>query len=248
MRNKLILGVLSITLSCLWPVQHVMAAGKNVVAVQFAQGAAGVVLTGVVKGYDYIDYQIQASAGQIMNVTMQPSNLANYFNILPPGSRNAAMFIAGGGHESFERMLPSDGVYAVRVYLMRAAARRNESSHFTLSINVSGKPLRPLPSSADALIAGTHFHASSKIKCEPAYTTTRECDAFVIRRGFDGTATVALRWDKAWKRHILFVKGMPVAADVPQEMSYTLDQQGVYAIVFNGDERFEIPQALVWGG
>ncbi len=69
----------------------------------------------------------------------------------------------------------------------------------------------------------------------------------MIRRGFDGTATVELRWDKAKKRRILFVKGEPLVADVPQSMTSSRDERG-WRVTFNGDEHFEIPEPLVFGG
>ncbi|MCM2296275.1 hypothetical protein [Rhodoferax sp.] len=58
----------------------------------------------------------------------------------------------------------------------------------------------------------------------------------MIRRGFDGTATVELRWDTAKKRRILFVKGEPLAADVPQSMTSSRDERG-WRATFNGDEQ-----------
>jgi len=51
-------------------------------------------------------------------------------------------------------MLPADGDYRVRVYLVRAAARRNESSAYTLTIGVAGKALEALPGAQDALVPG----------------------------------------------------------------------------------------------
>lgn len=42
----------------------------------------------------------------------------------------------------------------------------------------------------------------------------RACDAFVIRRGLDGTATVDLRWNQGTStvfRRLLLVKGKPVS-------------------------------------
>lgn len=68
----------------------------------------------------------------------------------------------------------------------------------------------------------------------------------MIRRGFDGTATVELRWDKAKKRRILFVKGEPLVADVPQSMTSSRDERG-WRVTFNGDEHFEILEPLVFG-
>ena len=147
----------------------------------------------------------------------------------------------------FDGLLPDDGVYTIRVFLYRAAARRNEASDFTLTVGVTGTPLKPVPAKTDAVLPGTRYHASTTVSCEPAYTTTRECEALVIRRGFDGTATVELRWDGTWKRRILFVKGEPKAADVPEAMTFTRNERG-WQVTFNGDEHFEIPEPLVFGG
>jgi len=107
------------------------------------------------------------------------------------GSKDVAMYVGDTG-EDFKGVLPTDGDYTIRVYLVRAAARRDESSNYTLTITVTGKALAPIPTSKDALIPGTPFHASAKITCVPYIETfgekkPQECEAFVIRRGFDGT-------------------------------------------------------------
>ena len=69
---------------------------------------------------------------------------------------------AGQTGEDFTAVLPTDGDYTIRVYLMRAAARRNESSDYTLTVGVTGQALAPTPASQDALLPGTPFHASAK--------------------------------------------------------------------------------------
>ena len=74
-----------------------------------------------------------------------------------------------------------------------------------LTVGVSGQALAPIP--------GTSYHASAKIKCVPAFEASpRECDAFVIRRSFDGTATLDIP-GRVEKRSILFVKGIPTASN-----------------------------------
>lgn len=50
------------------------------------------------------------------------------------------MFIEGAGDKSFDGLLPADCIYTVRVYLVRAAARRNKGSNYTLAVGVTGKP------------------------------------------------------------------------------------------------------------
>ena len=118
----------AVTLGFVAGVQAAANADQTVREVRFAKGSSATVLEGEVRARHYIDYRLRAGAGQTMKVSMQVSNLANYFNVLPPGSENAAMFIAGAGDKVFDGLLPDDGVYTVRVYLVRAAARRNESS------------------------------------------------------------------------------------------------------------------------
>lgn len=215
--------------------------------VRFAKGKTSTVIRDRIVGPQYIDYQLRAGAGQRMTVSLKGSNLASYFNLLPPDSGDVAMVRGELLDNRFDGLLPDDGTYTIRVFIYRAAARRNEASDFTLSVGVTGMPLKPVAGNIDAMFPGTHYHARTTVPCEPAYTETRECEALVVRRGFDGTATVELRWDGNWKRRILFVKGEPKAADVPQAMTFTRNERG-WKVTFNGDEHFEIPEALVYGG
>jgi len=106
--------------------------------VQFEKGAYGTTLNGQIKGDQIVDYRLRARAGQVMVVNFVPSNLSAYFNVLPPGSPDLAMFVGSiyGGH--FESPLPTDGVYTLRVYLMRNAARRHETAKYTLAVKITG--------------------------------------------------------------------------------------------------------------
>jgi len=234
-----------------WAPQQADAAAvdneRTVKPVQFPKGKSSAVIRGRIVGHHYIDYQVPAGAGQRMTVSLKGSNGANYFNLLPPDSQGTAMAMGESLDNRFEGLLPDDGVYAIRVFLYRAAARRGEQSDFTLSVGVTGTPLKPVSARMDAVLPGTRYHAGTTVPCEPAFTKTRQCEAFVVRRGFDGTATVELRWDTTWKRRVLFVKGEPRAADVPQAMTFTRNERG-WKITFNGDEHFEIPEPLVFGG
>ena len=224
---------------------------RVVKSVRFPKGKTAMVIKDRIVGRHYIDYTVSAFAGQRLRLSLKGSNRANYFNLLPPGSADAAMARGEMLDNRFDGLLPDDGVYTIRVFLYRAAARRNAASDFTLSVGVTGAPLKAVSATIDAVITGTHYHASTTVPCAPAYTKTRECEALVIRRGFDGTATVELRWTisatQSGKRRILFVKGEPKAADVPEAMTFTRDERG-WKVTFNGDEHFEIPETLVFGG
>lgn len=220
---------------------------RTVKEVKFTKGSSTATLKGRITGYNYVDYQLRAGAGQKIQASMQASNRASYLNLLPPGSADAAMYVGSTGDNRFEGLLPDDGVYTMRVYLMRSEARRKHSSDYTLKVSVTGKALRALPARADALVPGTRFHATTKVSCTLQSAQVRECEAGVVRRGRDGTATVELAWDKTGKRRILFVKGKPEAADAPQPMTYTRDEHG-WRITFGSDEHFEVPEPLVMGG
>jgi hypothetical protein len=223
-------------------------AGIRQEKVQFAKGASSTLIKGQIKGDTTIDYVVRAAAGQTLSVKLQKTNPQNYFNVMSPGSTGSAMFVGDSG-ESYAGVLPTDGDYIVRVYLMRAAARRGESSDYTLTVGASGMALGPNSASKDALIPGTSYHASAKVKCVPAFETApRECDAFVIRRGFDGTATIDIP-GSADKRSILFIKGKPTASNAQAVDALTSERKGDVTIVKLGtSERYEIPDVLVTGG
>ena len=223
-------------------------AGIRQETVQFARGASSADIKGRIKGDATVDYVVRAAAGQTLSVKLRKSNAQNYFNVMPPASQGSAMFVGDNG-ENYSGVLPADGDYTVRVYLMRPAARRGESSDYTLTVGVSGPALAPTSTSSDALIPGTSYHASAKIKCVPAFeTSSRECDASVIRRGYDGTATLDIP-GSVEKRSILFVKGMPTASNARSMDTLTSERRGDVTIVRLGEsERYEIPDALIAGG
>lgn len=72
----------------------------------------------------------------------------------------------------------------------------------------------------------------------------------MIRRGFDGAATLEIRWPVGALRQIrriLFVKGVPVASDSPYPMIHT--RQGDMTTIHLGDqESVAVPDALIVGG
>jgi hypothetical protein len=203
---------------------------------------------GRIQGDAFVDYRLRAAAGQTLSVNLTASNPQNYFNLNPPDS-DRSMFVGSVAGNRFQGLLPADGTYTVRVYLMRPAARRGESSDYGLDFRVSGKPLAPVAAAIDALIPGTPFHASAQVSCSTSIVPSdRHCQAFVTRRGFDGTATVEVRWPDGTRRRLLFVKGKPVASDAPDPL--TLQRRGDLSVVTVGSdlERYEIPDALVTGG
>jgi heat shock protein HslJ len=112
---------------------------RRVVPVSLMPGQTTVVMRGRIRGREYIDHQITARAGQRLRLRFESSHRANSFILLPPGSSGEAMASGDLLSNRYEGALPTDGVYTVRVFLMRAAARRHESSQFELGLSLTGE-------------------------------------------------------------------------------------------------------------
>jgi hypothetical protein len=171
--------------------------------IQFAKGESATAVTGKIRGNQIVDYQLRANAGQSMVAIFTPSNLSAYFNVLRPGS-NVAIFVGSASGNRFEANLPADGVYTVRVYLMRSAARRNESANYQLELSITGgsktaaaAALRVTGASFDRTLEhqGIRFRVTSAN--EGSVNTLRivpaglEIDNSPIERMIDGTVTGA---------------------------------------------------------
>lgn len=241
-------ALIALAVVCHLPARAANEPGPHRQAVEFAKGASSAQVRGTVRGDRSIDHTVVARAGQTMSVELRSSNGSLYFNISPPGSADASMFIGNLQGAEAKVMLPADGTYVARVYLMRNAARRNESAAYTLDVTVTGQALPPLPVAKDALVAGTSFHATGTVACQtPGAQADARCKAGVIRRGQDGTATVDLRDAGGLVRQVLIVKGQAVASDSPQPMK-SIRQGDVLTVTFGSDERYDVPDALLTGG
>ncbi|TPW25797.1 SH3 domain-containing protein [Pararhizobium mangrovi] len=128
---------------------------------RFDPGTSQATRSGTIKGYQTVDYLLEARAGQTMTVRLDISNSAGYFNVVPPGSETA-IHIGSTSGNSFTGRLPTDGDYSIRVYLMRSAARRGESGRYTLHVGISDDGAtadlsRRNPDYADGLSGGPDF-------------------------------------------------------------------------------------------
>ena len=105
----------------------VLAAGPTlaqmVADVKFQPGNYGTMVSGTITGDEYFDYRLGAKAGQEMFVELKVAgtngNGSAFFNILPPGSDNVAIFNGSTSPDGTARIeLPENGTYTIRVYLM----------------------------------------------------------------------------------------------------------------------------------
>jgi hypothetical protein len=206
---------------------------------------------GSLKGDKTIDYKLRAKAGQTMSVALKTSNGANYFNVLPPGSTGEAIFVGSTSGNEWTGALPADGEYTVRVYLMRSAARRNETADYTLSVGITGSAAAPAALGAapagDAKVKGTPYHATGQVPCSmgSAPQGSAQCDFGVIR-GKPGNAEVHVTPPGGFKRVLTFAGGKVTSeADAKVKASKSGD---LWSVDVNDYEHYRIPEAVVSGG
>jgi len=225
--------------------------------VQFESGASSATIENSITGYESVDYVLRANAGQYMNVSMATDNTSNYFNILAPGKENEAMFIGSSSGKQYEGVLPESGDYKIRVYLMRSAARRNEVANYRLEMiisNIEGQ----VEADDNAVAANSatragrgDFDATGQIPCaQYAGQPMGQCDFGVSREG-NGTATVVVTKPDGQTRAIFFIGGQANSADTSQADGYgqfSVQRESDLNFIRVGDERYEIPDAVISGG
>jgi len=225
--------------------------------IKFAKNTSAGTVKGTLRGRQTIDYKLRAKAGQTMTVTLKSNSAALAFNVLPPGSKDVAITDAIS-RQSWSGALPADGEYTVRTYLERAAARRGEKAGYSLTVGIGGAAAASGAGSADAGGAAAtrragegKFDATGKIPCAQAQGQPMgQCDYGVARAG-NGTATVVVTLPDGRKRIVFFDKGKAVGADLSQadgNMRFRATKQSDLFMIQAGDERYEMPDAVINGG
>ena len=222
--------------------------------IHFQKGRSGATVSGTLKGYETVDYRLRASAGQTMRVSLRTNNGQNYFNVLPPGSSDEAIFVGSSSGNDFSGTLPATGDYTVRVYLMRAAARRDETANYTLEVGITGAASSAAQGGAyagDAKVPGTDYHATGLIPCaRSAGQPMTDCQ-FGVTRERGGSGMITVMWPDGGNRVIFYKNNTPSsydesAADGGARM--TVDNDNGLFKVRIGDQRFEIFEAVMTGG
>lgn len=126
------------SVACLVTLASSATADDRSEVVQFKTGATSAAKSGAIKGYDGINYALGAKAGQAMSILFKPSNSSCYFNVYGPKSGAEAIFNGSSSGNEFSKNLDVTGSYRAQVYLMRNAARRNESCRYTITFEITG--------------------------------------------------------------------------------------------------------------
>jgi hypothetical protein len=222
--------------------------------VQFERGKSSAVIEGSITGYESVDYVLGAGKGQYMNINMATDNSANYFNILAPGENETAMFIGSTSGTQYEGILPASGDYKVRVYMMRNAARREETANYRLEMIINARETAPASGQSaaaqDALVAGTNYHATGNIPCSMGGGQPTGSCAFGVTREGNGSSIVKVTKPDGRKRSIFFENGKATGADVSEADpgEFRASRESDLTIVRIGQERYEIPDAVIYGG
>ena len=245
--RRLAAGVLAAGLAC-----AVMAATIETRPVQFAKGASSATVKGTIKGDQTVDYMVRARAGQTMSVKLATRHGANYFNVLPPGSDDVAIFVGSSGGNEWSGALPADGEYKLRVYLMRSAARRNESAAYTLTVGVTGSAGAAAPSAlgqapaSDAKVKGTPYHATGPLPCAMgnAPMGSTPCEFGVIR-GKPGNAEVHIKPAGGLER-VLSFRGNAVTSGTDKVKATKAGD--MWTIEVNDYEHYQVSDSVISGG
>ncbi|MEW9807793.1 hypothetical protein [Mesorhizobium marinum] len=118
--KKLALPTTIAILGCLWGGQ---VSAQESVRIRFEPGSTSSEINGTIKGHEFIDYVLGARGGQTMVVSLAVTGTnghgSAYFNILPAGQDYGGPYVGSTDDDSrAEITVPSDGDWAIRVYLM----------------------------------------------------------------------------------------------------------------------------------
>jgi len=215
--------------------------------VQFESGQSSIVIEDSISDYDVIDYLVDARAGQTLTVELETDHGSNYFNVIPPDEDSVATFIGSSAGKLFSGTLDLDGDWKVRVYLMRAAARRRETANYALSLSVTGLP------DAERARAANDFGPSSwdargHLHCahggQPMQAAA--CPFKVIRYGDESGATVFAVAPASGRLRILYFLEGTWSTDSSEIVSASR-RADLWSVVV-GNEAYEIPDAVLFGG
>jgi hypothetical protein len=102
----------------------------------------------------------------------------------------------------------------------------------------------------DALVKGTDYHATGNIPCAMATGQPTGSCPFGVRREGNGSGIVTVTKPDGRARAIFFDNGKATGADIGEADpgEFKAEKHGDLSIVRIGKERYEIPDAVIFGG
>jgi hypothetical protein len=111
-------------------------------------------------------------------------------------------------------------------------------------------PAAALSEGIDAKVKGTNYHDTGNIPCAMTKGQPMGTCAFGVTRKGNGTADVTVKKPDGRSRVIFFQKGKAIGADVSQADpgKFSASKESDLYIIRIGQERYEIPEAVIYGG
>lgn len=227
--------------------------------IQFERGTSHASVQDSISGHEVVDYLLRAREGQHLSVKLAGDGFSGFFNILAPGEDQIALFNGSSGQNAYEGLLHATGDYKIRVYLMGAAAHSSKPEPYRLKVAVTDGAKDKTPAAgasqagaSDAERAGVgDFDARGQVPCAQHKGQPMGQCPFGVARAGGGTATVMITRPDGRTRALFFQKGRFLSADTSQADGYPdvhAEKQGDLTLIRVGPERYEIPDALIFGG
>ncbi|WP_245972068.1 SH3 domain-containing protein [Rhodovulum iodosum] len=171
------------------------ALAQDRVDIRFEPGATSTAINGTVRGDEYIDYVVNARGGQTMVVSLAVTgtngNGSAYFNILPAGQDYGGPFIGSSEGRRAEITVPSDGDWAIRVYLMGNDRDTGKTVGYSMDVYIapsgaaggSGSSSASMPSGPRAALPPNG----------PAFWDVRVTGSLNVRQAPSTSATIVAR-------------------------------------------------------
>lgn len=114
---------------------------------RFAPGRTQTTVSDRIVGRENIDYVFDAQRGKTLSVRFAPTSSFAYFNLIAPNGEALFVGQSAGNPAGVDARLGASGTYTIRVYLIRAEARRGGRSDFRLTVSITGGATKPFPDS-----------------------------------------------------------------------------------------------------
>jgi hypothetical protein len=221
----------------------IFAFGQTSKSIFFPSDKNTTTVTGTVKGRQYIDYKLNILSGQTLSVSINSKSTSVFFNILPPGSQDVAIYNSSINGNKYSEVAEKSGLFAIRIYLMGSAETGNKSVNYGLTVSL----VKPAVSK-DAKVSGTNYNAtgqlrSSKGKAAPGSVMSD----FGVKRTGSGNVDVYVTYPGSSQRILRFSQGEWTCLSSDCKLTYTRTSDE-WEVIVNGTYHFSIPDAVINGG
>jgi hypothetical protein len=104
--------------------------------VELAAGAPTRTFSDAIGGFEAVSYAMHLRSGQTLDISLATNNLSNCFDVYTSGAEKP-FFVGGDSGSSHRFRATASGEYIIKVYLLRLAARDNQSAHYSLGLKIT---------------------------------------------------------------------------------------------------------------